>query len=280
MLYNTFIHIPGIGVKTENMLWSVGIHTWEDFAEPFPPQLSGQKINLIKQHLAQACEGASNPVRQIAKAIGSSQLWRLFPHFREETAYLDIETTGLAGDDCTITSIALYDGSSVYFYVQGENLEEFVDDIGRFDALVTYNGKTFDVPVIERYFGIKLDQIHIDLRYILRNLGFSGGLKGCEKQLGLHRGELDGLDGYFAVLLWQEYIQTGNRRALETLLAYNIEDAVNLEMLMVHAYNLNIEKTPFAQSHRLPLPIKPVNPFQADLQIVNALKERPLVVKY
>lgn len=272
MLYNTFIHIPGIGAKTEKMLWAAGIHTWEDFIEPYPPQLSGQKINLIKQHLALAGDEKIKPARQVAEAIGSSQLWRLFPHFREETAYLDIETTGLAGDDCIITSIALYDGSSVYFYVQGENLDQFVDDVARFAVLVTYNGKTFDVPVLERYFGITLDQIHIDLRYILRNLGFSGGLKGCEKQLGLHRGELDGLDGYFAVLLWQEYSRTGNRRALETLLAYNIEDAVNLETLMVHAYNLNVAKTPFAQSHRLPLPLKPVNPFQADPQIVNALK--------
>jgi len=273
MLYNTVIHIPCIGAKTEKMLWSAGIHTWEDFIEPYPPQLSGQKINLIKQHLAQPYdEGGSGSAKQIAKAIGSSQSWRLFPHFREATAYLDIETTGLGGEDCMITSIALYDGASVSFYVQGENLDQFVDDVGRFAVLVTYNGKTFDVPVLERYFGITLDQIHIDLRYILRNLGFSGGLKGCEKQLGLHRGELDGLDGYFAVLLWQEYSRTGNRRALETLLAYNIEDAVNLETLMVHAYNLNVAKTPFAQSHRLPLPLKPVNPFRADLQIVNALK--------
>lgn len=45
------------------------------------------------------------------------------------------------------------------------------------------------------------------------------------------------LCGFFAVLLWQEFQQTGNIKALETLLVYNIEDVVNLETLMVLAYN-------------------------------------------
>lgn len=272
MLFNTFIHIPGVGAKTEEMLWAAGIHTWEDFTEPYPPQLSGQKINLIRQHLAQSHESLQHSPKHFAEAVASSQCWRLFPHFRETTAYLDIETTGLSKESSAITTIALYDGSAISYYVQGENLEQFINDIARFEVLITYNGKTFDVPMIEQFFGIELDQAHIDLRYVLGNLGFKGGLKGCEKQLGLHRGALDGVDGYFAVLLWQEFLRTGNRKALETLLAYNIEDTVNLEVLMVHAYNLNIEKTPFARSHRLPLPVQPDNPFQADPQIISSLQ--------
>jgi len=52
------------------------------------------------------------------------------------------------------------------------------------------------------FFGIELNQVHIDLRYVLRSLGYTGGLKGCEKQAGIDRGNLEGVDGYFAVLLW------------------------------------------------------------------------------
>ena len=63
---------------------------------------------------------------------------------------------------------------------------------------------------------------------MLSRLGYKGGLKGCEKQLGLDRHELDGVDGYTAVLLWQEYTRTRNTRALDTLLAYNIQDVLNL----------------------------------------------------
>ena len=31
------------------------------------------------------------------------------------------------------------------------------------------------------------------------SLGFKGGLKGCERQLGLDRGNLKDIDGFFAV---------------------------------------------------------------------------------
>jgi hypothetical protein len=106
----------------------------------------------------------------------------------------------------------------------------------------------------------------------LKRLGYSGGLKGCERQLGLHRGELDGVDGYFAVLLWDEFKKTNSRNALETLLAYNIMDTVNLESLMVIAYNLNLQKTPFSQSHCLPVPGTPDIPFRADPRIINKIK--------
>lgn len=44
--------------------------------------------------------------------------------------------------------------------------------------------------------------------YVLKNLRYVDELKGCEKQLGSDRGELDRADGYFAVLLWFEFHQT------------------------------------------------------------------------
>jgi hypothetical protein len=49
---------------------------------------------------------------------------------------------------------------------------------------------------------------------------------------------------------------------LETLLAYNVLDAVNLETLMVMAYNEKLAATPFADTHLLPLPEVPRNPFE------------------
>ena len=39
-LKNTFIHIPGIGIKTEERLWDSGILDWYDFIEPFEINLS------------------------------------------------------------------------------------------------------------------------------------------------------------------------------------------------------------------------------------------------
>jgi uncharacterized protein len=273
MLHNSFVHVPGIGLKTEKRLWAAGVLSWEDLREPWPADLPAAKIRLLRDHSRLPAAGLEEP-RRLADLLPPSQCWRLFPHFRHTTAFLDIETTGAAVWEDEITAISLWDGSGLSCYVQGENLEAFVDDIRRYEVIVTYNGKCFDVPVIERAFGIRLPQAHIDLRFLLQQLGYKGGLKGCEKRFGLDRGELDGIDGYFAVLLWQEYRRSGDPRARETLLAYNVEDTVNLETLMVHAYNLNIADTPFAESHRLPLPTRPVLPFRADPDLVSRLKER------
>lgn len=272
MLPNSFSHIPGIGEKTEKQFWASGIHSWDDFTKPLPINLSNGRTNLINTYLTESKTHLKDNPAYFTKLLKMNQHWRLFPHYRAKTAFLDIETTGLGGYTDHITTIAVYDGNALYPYVYGDNLDDFIKDIGRYDVLVTYNGKCFDIPFIENFFKTKINAAHIDLRYVLKNLGYSGGLKGCEKQLGIDRGELDGVDGYFAVLLWQEYQKTGNRKALETLLAYNIADTVNLEILMVEAYNLHVKKTPFAASHQLPPPSPPDIPFATDRHLIARIK--------
>jgi uncharacterized protein YprB with RNaseH-like and TPR domain len=173
--------------------------------------------------------------------------------------------------DRNITTIALYDGRSIRHYVHGQNLTEFAQDIREYRLLVTYNGKCFDLPMLRASFGLALDQAHIDLRYVLASLGYKGGLKGCERRLGLDRGDLANVDGCFAVLLWREYRVHGNAQALETLLAYNIRDVVNLEALLVKAYNLKAARTPFGPSVTLPLPPPPSEPFQAHTPTIQRL---------
>jgi uncharacterized protein YprB with RNaseH-like and TPR domain len=139
-------------------------------------------------------------------------------------------------------------------------------------VIVTYNGISFDIPFIEHYFNIRLDQAHIDLRYVLRSLRFRGGLKGCERQLGMDRCDLKDIDGFFAVLLWDEYQRADDQKALDTLLAYNVQDTVSLENLMVTAYNMKLKETPFYESHLIEDPILPGNPFSADLATIYRIK--------
>jgi hypothetical protein len=61
---------------------------------------------------------------------------------------------------------------------------------------------------------------------------------------------------------------------LETLLAYNIEDVVNLEQLMVIAYNLKLGETPFVGTHGLEMPVRPVTPLKADIGVIDRAKRR------
>ncbi len=279
MLQHSFVHIPGIGVATERLLWANGILHWDDVQEPLPAAVPTAKARLLLRHVAERQRLLAEAPGEFARQLPVVERWRLFPAFRARAAYLDIETTGHFGPQSMVTAIALYDGQTVRSYVQGENLFQFIEDIGQYEMLVTYNGRAFDVPVLERAFGIRLRHLHLDLRYILHRLGIKGGLKGCEKRCGLDRGDLDGLDGYAAVLLWQEYRRTGDRRVLETLLAYNIEDTVNLETLMVHAYNRNLAATPFAESHTLPLPVQPERTCRPDAEVVRRIGARAAAAK-
>lgn len=271
MLRHTFCHIPGIGRKIEKQLWEAGITSWDKWCNPLPIRLSALVRADADRTLGSSESALSGDPSFFSGRLDSSEVWRIFPHFREKTAYLDIETTGLE-DSAEITTIALYDGHEVFTFINGRNLDDFVHAIGRFQVLVTYNGKGFDIPFLERFFRIKLDQVQIDLRFVLARLGFKGGLKGCEKMLGMNRGGLDGVDGYFAVLLWQRYRRYNDERALHTLLAYNIEDTVNLERLAVEAYNRNVANSPFSMDLFQPFPEPPPILYHADQECINRIK--------
>ena len=92
-----------------------------------------------------------------------------------------------------------------------------------------FNGSQFDVPFLRTHFPqARLDQSHIDLRCVLGSLGYKGGLKVVESQLGLHRDPaIQGVDGSEAVRLWHRY-RRGDRTALERLILYNLTDVANL----------------------------------------------------
>lgn len=276
MLINTFQHIAGIGPKTEARIWENDILDWRRF-DGERGGFKAKKTETIKSILSESKQRliADDPA-YFSGLMPPSLHWRMFPEFRKKVVYLDIETTGLESTYADITTIATYDGKTIRHYVSGQNLEDFKRDIRQYNLIVSYNGKSFDVPFINDYFGIKLDQAHIDLRHVLASLGYRGGLKACEKAAGIDRGDAAGIDGFFAVLLWHDYINHGDPKALETLLAYNIEDVINLEQLMVMAYNLKIKDTPFGRSHHLDCPTLPNVPYKVDNQTVERIKNQSI----
>jgi uncharacterized protein YprB with RNaseH-like and TPR domain len=274
LLRSTFRHIHGVGPQTEQLLWDAGLYDWQSALSADSVPLSEVRRQRLGRALHESVARlAAGDALHFSDALPSSEQWRIFPEFRDAVAYVDIETTGLGSPGDYITTIALYDGHAVQTYVQGHNLRDFARDIQHYGLLVTYNGRSFDVPFIRSDLGIVMRHAHIDLRYILASLGYRGGLKRCEVRLGIDRGDLVDVDGFFAVLLWRDYQRNRNGRALETLLAYNVLDVINLETLMVLAYNMKLEGTPFEETHRLPLPVQPANPFRADLRTIYRIRE-------
>ena len=232
MLEQTFVHIQKIGPKTEKRLWDSGIQTWRHFLNHHRTIFSPARDAFIREELEASIAHLAD-IRYFSDRLPSSEMWRVFEAFKDKAVYLDIETSGLYQGVDEITVIGLYDGRSVQSFVNGKNLEEFEIAIASYDLVITFNGSRFDLPFIRRYFKhITLPPAHIDLCFFLRKLGYKGGLKSIEKQVGLAREEeVEGLGGFEAVLLWQAY-QQGNQDALGRLVQYNRADIVNLEPLM------------------------------------------------
>jgi uncharacterized protein YprB with RNaseH-like and TPR domain len=236
MLENTFIHIQGIGPKTEKHLWRTGIETWEKFLSWKQPVFSGPRDAWIREELEMSQEHRKD-IRFFKDRLASRDLWRLYEAFREKAVFVDIETSGGYQGMDEITMIGTYDGKEARTFIAGVNLPGFESAIASFDLVITYNGASFDLPFIRRSFpGISLPVAHIDLRSLLGKLKYRGGLKGIERQMGLTRDpSIDQMNGYDAVKLWRRY-QEGDASALDLLVKYNSADTVNLKPLMEIAF--------------------------------------------
>ena len=245
MLEKTFVHIPGIGYTTERRMWQRGIEHWEQALaiETPPGSFSVERWDLVRDHSRCSITSlAAKDHAYFASLLAPKDHWRAFPNFQQRVAYVDIETNG-GYYPGSITVIGVYDGGDVKTFIKGENLAQFEEEIAKYSLLVTFNGASFDLPFLRRAFPqVTWDHLHVDLRYVLSNLGYKGGLKSIEMELGVERDyELHGIGGEDAIYLWQEY-RRGSREALELLVKYNAADVENLETLLVMAYPRMVAK--------------------------------------
>lgn len=234
MIQNSFIFLERLSEKSEKNIWDQGILTWDDFIKaPKVGGFSQKRKHYYTRKLFEAKNALKDRnVKYFADFFPKSEVWRLYGHFKDDCIFLDIETTGYYGD---VSVLGLYDGETFISLVKGYNLSE--ENLFRaFEGkklLVTFNGLSFDSPVLKRYFGKNLPDIpHFDLRFALSRLGFDGGLKKIEKDLGIVRDvDLTDVCGADAIFLWKRYISQDDRDALKLLLSYNESDVVNLKPL-------------------------------------------------
>ncbi len=234
MLEQSFIFLDRISADGERKLWMNGVENWKSFKKKEKIYGIGEKRKKYYEQKLIECETAlrENDLATLAQLLPKREHWRLFP-LADKILYVDIETAERYGD---ITVLGAWDGTTYYSFVKGCNLEkEMVKTLfTKHTIFVTFNGSSFDLPIIEKYFGGVLPEnyIHIDLRHVCARLGLHGGLKTIERVLGINRdGELDGMTGEEAALLWYEYQLTGDDELVELLLEYNEADCKNLEPL-------------------------------------------------
>jgi len=235
--------MSGVGEHRELDLWGSGIKTWQDSLEKRLPKYPW--FERLLPQVEESIQRLENRDAQFFYSnLPSTQRWRLYDEFKNSCAFLDIETTGLLGDG-VITVAGLFDGKELKTFIKGKNLKELAPEIKKYSLLVTYGGSTFDLPFIRRQFHLDTPcDAHIDLQYMLRRLGYKGGLKQVERKFGISRkGPIRRVNGEHAPLLWKEY-KRGRYKALEALIRYNAEDIINLRLLMEKAFKLSLEKIP------------------------------------
>ncbi len=234
MIKNSFIFLDRVGKTTEEKVWQSGIHHWNDFLnEKFVPGIGLKRKPFYDRQITQASRALHEyDSKHFHGLLANGDMWRLYNHFKDDAVYLDIETTGYHG---SITVLGLYDGSQTMMFVRDRNLDkELVKKaLENYKVILTFNGSSFDLPVIKKYFGDIVPKIpHIDLRHVCSKVGLVGGLKKIEKQLKIKRAdEVADVTGEDAIYLWRQYKATGDEEYLNTLCKYNEEDIVNLEPL-------------------------------------------------
>ncbi len=123
MIRNSFIILPKVGPRRELTLWQEGVLDWDDFLSR--GHMKGfsmaRKIELDQcLHTADSflAKGESGYFSALLPTV---EQWRLFETFKEDCAYLDIETDGLGGDS-VVTMVSVHRHGHTTTLVRGLGL--------------------------------------------------------------------------------------------------------------------------------------------------------------
>lgn len=189
--------------------------------------------------------------------------------------YLDTETTGLAGGSGTyafLIGLAFFEGDqlTVEQLLMRTHSEEkamlgyLMQRLEDCDCLVTFNGKSFDVPLLQtrlimnrlRY---DLEEVpHLDLLPVARRI-WSQALENCKLEtlehqiLGLPRH--DDVPGWMVPQLFFRYLQTGDARGLARVAEHNRRDLLTMVGLVAGLWGYNEEPLEWGRRFRQHAPL-------------------------
>lgn len=169
-------------------------------------------------------------------------------------AFVDAETTGLVGGTGTyafLVGVGTFEGCSFrlrqFFlaHVGGEAamLAAVAEVLASCRAIVSFNGRRFDLPLLETRFTLSrespaaLGLPHLDLLYPARRL-FGRRLSSCrltfleEALLGVQR--RDDLPSWLIPSLYFNYVRAGRAEPLSAVFHHNALDILSLVALLAH----------------------------------------------
>jgi len=236
--------VRGIRDKTRTRLEEQGFKTLADLEGH--PRFCGES-----KRIRELLEAGST--EELAEVIGA-RLSKSHPsvlglsglHADADFLFLDLETMGLfAGQPLVVAGLARL-GSDNTIIVEQYVVRDFPDElallaevneqVGTHKVMVTYNGKSFDLPFLtgrSAYYGIALKRprVHFDLLHFCRR-AWRDELEGCSLRsieqsiLGISR-ETD-LPGELVPEFYYEYLRTGNVGFLKPIVEHNRQDVISL----------------------------------------------------
>ncbi len=248
-ILNDLTLVHGIGPRTQARLRSKGYRTLPDLMQH--PRFRSNAHEVLKcLHGGSSAEIMDLIGCRHAKSqpcvLGTAGL-----HEQEDYVFLDIETLGLFSRPIILFGVGTVENSNlaVHQYLLRDIDEEqsaltaTLDHLsGDRPALVTFNGKSFDVPYISdrlAYYGMEslariphFDVLHFSRRRWKDHLP-SLRLTALEKAiLGICRDK--DIPGQMVPEFYETYLKTGNCGPLVPIIEHNKQDVVSLALLFFH----------------------------------------------
>ena len=169
----------------------------------------------------------------------------------ESLRFFDLETTGLSGGTGTLAFLAAigrpaggglavtqvfladYPGEALF-------ISAVLEALGKDTTLVTYNGRSFDLPLLRTRcvmngLAAPLEGRHLDLLHVSRRLWRSvhgGASLGLLEETVLGRDRGPDVPGSLIPALWFAYLSRGEEEGMDLVMSHNASDVATLAALL------------------------------------------------
>ena len=216
---------------------------------------------LITKSLKQMLPDGGGFVEEYGRVFrDGSMAWRegsLHPELRplleidpQRVVFLDIETTALSAQPIFLIGVMHYGSGDFHIHQifardyseERAMIANLADRLARFDALVTFNGKSFDVPYIRERgvatgVSVEFEGAHVDLLHEARRR-WRGKLPNCKLQtLERHlckRVRTGDIPGELIPQAYHDFVRSGNAFQICDIVHHNALDLVSMSEILLH----------------------------------------------